>query len=92
MLTAFVLIVCESRRISEVAHAIAELPNVAEVYSVTGEFDIIALLRLSDYESLDQSVPSGIAQIEGVIETKTVLAFRRYSRRDLAAGFDIGLS
>ncbi|WP_129626153.1 Lrp/AsnC family transcriptional regulator [Candidatus Oscillochloris fontis] len=92
MLTAFVLIACESRRISEVAQAIAELPNVAEVYSVTGEFDIIALLRLSDYDSLDQSVPSGIAQIAGVTETKTVLAFRRYSRRDLAAGFDIGLS
>ncbi len=92
MLTAFVLITCESRRISEVAQAIAELPNVAEVYSVTGEFDIIALLRLSDYDSLDTSVPGGIAQIPGVIETKTILAFRRYSRRDLAAGFDIGLS
>ncbi|NNJ10038.1 Lrp/AsnC ligand binding domain-containing protein [Chloroflexales bacterium ZM16-3] len=92
MLTAFVLISCESRRISEVAQAVAELPNVAEVYSVTGEVDIIALLRVSDYDSLDDSVPGGVAQIPGVIGTRTVLAFRRYARRDLEAGFDIGLS
>jgi DNA-binding Lrp family transcriptional regulator len=92
MLTAFVLITCEARRISEVAQAVAELPNVAEVYSVTGEFDIIALLRVSEYDSLDESVPGGIAQIGGVTGTKTILAFRRYAKRDLEAGFDIGLS
>jgi len=92
MLTAFVLIRCEAQRISEVAQAIAELPNVAEVYSVTGEFDIIAVLRIKEYESLDDAVPGGIARITGVISTQTVLAFRRFARRDLEAGYDIGLS
>jgi DNA-binding Lrp family transcriptional regulator len=92
MLTAFVLITCESQRISEVAQAVAELPNVAEVYSVTGEFDIIALLRLKEYESLDDAVPGGVARIPGVTATQTVLAFRRFARRDLEAGYDIGLS
>jgi DNA-binding Lrp family transcriptional regulator len=92
MLTAFVLITCEAQRISEVAQAVAELPNVAEVYSVTGEFDIIAVLRLKEYESLDDAVPGGIAWITGVRGTQTVLAFRRFARRDLEAGFDIGLS
>lgn len=92
MLTAFVLITCESQRISEVAQAVAELPNVAEVYSVTGEVDIIAVLRIKEYESLDEAVPSGIARITGVTGTRTVLAFRRFARRDLEAGYDIGLS
>lgn len=92
MLTAFVLITCEAARISEVAQAVAELPNVAEVYSVTGEFDIIALLRVSTYDSLDEAVPGGIAQIPGVTGTTTILAFRRYAKRDLEAGYDIGLS
>ena len=92
MLTAFVLISCESQRISEVAQAVAELPNVAEVYSVTGEYDIIALLRISEYDSLDEAVPNGIARIGGVTGTQTVLAFRRFARRDLEAGYDIGLS
>lgn len=92
MLTAFVMITCEAHRVSEVAQAVAELPNVAEVYSVTGEFDIIALLRVSAYDSLDEAVPGGIAQTPGVTGTTTILAFRRYAKRDLEAGFDIGLS
>ena len=83
MVTAFVLIKAE---------AVADLPTVAEVYSVTGEHDIIALLRVSEYESLDETVPSGIARIVGVIGTTTILAFRRFSRRDLEAGYDLGLS
>ncbi len=92
MVTAFVFITCEPQRISDIAQAVAELPNVAEVYSVTGDYDIIAVLRVNDYESLDEVVPGGIARIAGVRHTTTVLAFRRYSRRDLEAGFDIGLS
>lgn len=92
MLTAFVLITCASQRISEVAQAVAELSNVAEVYSVTGEMDIIAVLRMREYESLDEAVPGGIAGIEGVTSTRTVLAFRRFASRDLEAGFDLGLS
>ena len=92
MLTAFVLIRCEVQRISEVAQAIAELPNVAEVYSVTGEDDIVAVLHIKAYEALDEVVPSGIAQIQGVTGTRTVLAFRRFARRDLEAGYDLGLT
>lgn len=92
MLTAFVLIRCEAQRISEVAQAVAELPNVAEVYSVTGEFDIIGVLRVKEYESLEETVPSGIGKLPGILGTTTILAFRRYARRDLEAGYDIGLS
>ncbi|MCG8351629.1 MAG: Lrp/AsnC ligand binding domain-containing protein [Chloroflexales bacterium] len=92
MLTAFVLIQAEAAQISEVAQAVAELPNVAEVYSVTGEFDIIALLRISQYEDLSEAVPDGIARIPGVTSTTTTLAFRRFAKRDLEASYDIGLS
>ncbi|MCS6880656.1 MAG: Lrp/AsnC ligand binding domain-containing protein [Oscillochloridaceae bacterium] len=92
MVTAFVMIRCEAQHISEVAQAVAELPHVAEVYSVTGDVDIIAVLRVTAYESLDEAVPGGIARIPGVTSTRTVLAFRRFARRDLEAGYDIGLS
>ncbi|MGQ9925355.1 MAG: Lrp/AsnC family transcriptional regulator [Chloroflexaceae bacterium] len=92
MVTAFVMIHCEAQRISDVAQAVAELPHVAEVYSVTGDVDIIAVLRVTAYESLDEAVPGGIARIPGVTSTRTVLAFRRFARRDLEAGYDIGLS
>lgn len=92
MLTAFVLIQTEASRIAEVAQAVADLPNVAEVYSVTGDFDVMALLRLGEYEHLAEAVPEGIAQIPGVISTTTILAFRRFARKDLEASYDIGLS
>ncbi len=92
MFTAFVLIKTDANRISEVAQAVAELPNVAEVYSVTGDFDIMALLRLAQYDDLAEAVPEGIAQISGVQSTTTILAFRRFARRDLEASWDIGLS
>jgi DNA-binding Lrp family transcriptional regulator len=80
MVTAFVFIRCEPQQIADVAQTVADLPDVAEVYSVTGEYDIIALLRVGEYEALDQAVPGGIARIAGVTGTTTVLAFRQFCR------------
>ncbi|HWQ11935.1 MAG TPA: Lrp/AsnC ligand binding domain-containing protein [Roseiflexaceae bacterium] len=92
MLTAFVMIHAEPDKIASVAQAIANMPSVAEVYSVTGEYDIIAVLRLPEYEQLAEAVPEGLAKIDGVTRTNTVLAFRRYSAKDLQAAWDIGVS
>lgn len=92
MLTAFVMIDAEADKIAEVAQAVANLPNVAEVYSVTGDSDIIAVVRLADYEQLADVVPEGLSRVPGVLRTNTVLAFRRFSAKDLAAAWDIGVS
>ncbi len=90
--TAFVMIKTEGRRTSEVAQHIADIEHVAEVYSVTGEYDLIVILHLPAYEQLAEVVPDQIALVEGVIETETVLAFRAYTRRELDTAYDIGLS
>lgn len=92
MVTAFVLIKTEGRRTSEIAQRIAEIEGVAEVFSVTGEHDLIAILHLPEYERLADIVPDQIARTEGVRETQTTLAFRSYTRRELDTAFDIGLS
>jgi DNA-binding Lrp family transcriptional regulator len=92
MLTAFVMIKTEVRRTSEVAQRIADLEHVAEVYSVTGEYDLIVILHLPTYEQLAEVVPDQIAMVDGVMETETTLAFRAYTRRELDSAFDIGLS
>lgn len=92
MLTAFVMIHAEPSKIAAVAQAIANMPTVAEVYSVTGEYDIIAVVRLPEYDQLAEAVPEGLSRIEGVMRTNTVLAFRRYSSKDLQAAWDIGVS
>jgi DNA-binding Lrp family transcriptional regulator len=92
MLTAFVMIHTDPDKIAAVARAIANLEHVAEVYSVTGEFDIIAIVRVKDYDLLAEVVPESLSRIDGVRRTHTVLAFRRFSAKDLEAAWDLGVS
>lgn len=92
MLTAFVMIHVEPQKIADVAKQIANLPNISEVYSVTGEYDIIAVVRLQDYDMLAEAVPDGLSKVDGIIRTNTVLAFRRFSASDLQAAWDLGIS
>jgi DNA-binding Lrp family transcriptional regulator len=92
MLTAFVMIQAEPEKIAGVAQTIANMPNVAEVYSVTGDFDILVILHLAEYDQLAEAVPDGLAKIDGILRTNTVLAFRRFSSGDLEAAWDIGVS
>ncbi|MCS6867753.1 MAG: Lrp/AsnC ligand binding domain-containing protein [Thermus sp.] len=90
MVTAIVLIRAKGSRIPALGEAIAELPHVAEVYSVTGPFDLVAILRLRDIEELDEVVTQGILALEGVERTETLLAFRTFPRRLLDQGFALG--
>lgn len=90
MITAFVLIRPRGNRVQALGEAIAELPQVAEVYSVTGPYDLVALVRLKDVEELDDVVTQGILSLEGVERTETLLAFRAYPRRLLDQGFALG--
>jgi DNA-binding Lrp family transcriptional regulator len=86
------MIQAEPAQIAEVAQALANLPHVAEVYSVTGEYDIIAIVRLKEYDQLAEAVPEGLARLPGIRRTSTILAFRRFSAQDLAAAWDLGVS
>ena len=91
MLTAFTMIQARPDAIKRVAQAIARLPHVSEVYSVTGEWDIIAIVRLQDYEQLAEVIPDEISQIDGITKTSTILAFRRFSPNDLEAAWSVGI-
>ncbi len=92
MITAFVHIKTEGKRTGEIAQLIAEIPHVAEVYSVTGPYDLIAILQLPNYEQLAEVVPDQIGMTDGVTETETTLAFRAFTKRELDSAFDLGLS
>ena len=83
MVTAIVLIEAERSAIAKLGPALADVPGVAEVYSVTGEFDFIAMVRAKQHEELADIVTRRIAQVEGVTRTMTHVAFKVYSRFDL---------
>jgi len=87
---AVVLIQCEIDRIPEAARAIADLEGVSEVYSVAGEFDLVAMVRVPEHEDLARVIPGGVAKVDGVVRTETLIAFQVYSRHDLERLFSIG--
>lgn len=90
MITAIVFIKTAVAQVNEVAQAIADLPAVTEVYSITGEFDLIALVRVRHHDELADVIPGGLNKVGGVLSTQTHMAFRTYSRHDLEAAFSLG--
>ncbi|WP_214110609.1 Lrp/AsnC family transcriptional regulator [Acrocarpospora catenulata] len=92
MVTAIVHINADVDRIPEVAQAIADLDGVSEVYSITGEFDLLAMVRVARYEEIAEVVPGRLNKVPGVLHTETHIAFRAYSRHDLEAAFALGLA
>ncbi|WP_163506777.1 Lrp/AsnC family transcriptional regulator [Fodinicola acaciae] len=90
MITSIVMISCDSNSISEVAYQIAELPGVSEVYSTTGIVDLIAMVRVREFDDVEKVIAGGIAKVPGVVHTDTHIAFRAYSKHDLEETFSIG--
>ena len=90
MITSIVMVSCDTARIPEVAEAIADLPAVSEVYSTTGAVDLIALVRVREFDEVAEAIAGGIAKVPGVQHTETHIAFRAYSRHDLEQAFAIG--
>ena len=91
MITAIVLIHAETARIPEVAETVAGIEGVSEVYSVTGQVDLIALVRVRRHEDVATVVADSLNKVDGVTETETHIAFRTYSRHDLESAFSLGL-
>ena len=91
MITAIVFVKADVASIPEVAEAIAALDGVTEVYSVTGQIDLIALVRVREHEDIASVVADQLNKVPGVTETETHIAFRTYSKHDLEAAFSIGL-
>ena len=90
MVNAIVLIKVQRGRVPEVAEALMEVPEVSEAYSVTGEHDLVAVVRAKEYEQMAEIVPSRIDRIVGIDRTTTLMAFRVYSRHDLEYLFSLG--
>jgi DNA-binding Lrp family transcriptional regulator len=90
MTHAIVLIEAERDAFSSLGGALADIDGVAEVYSVTGEWDFVAIVRVADHEQLATVVTGQIGAVSGVVRTQTMVAFAAYSRHDLEALFSVG--
>lgn len=91
MITAIVNINAAVDRIPEVAQAIADLEGVSEVYSVAGDVDLVAMVRVRRHEDLAEVIAGRLNKVTGVLSTQTLIAFQSYSRHDLEAAFSLGI-
>jgi DNA-binding Lrp family transcriptional regulator len=87
---AIVLIQADRTALATLGGDLADIEGVAEAYSVTGEWDFVAVLRLRQHQQLAQVVTGQISQLAGVARTSTMVAFEVYSRHDLEALFSVG--
>ena len=90
MVTAIVALKVDRKKVSEIASLLLDIKSVTEVYSVSGRYDLIALVRTKDNASLADVVTGSMLKIEGIVDSETMLAFRSYSKHDLESLFSIG--
>jgi DNA-binding Lrp family transcriptional regulator len=90
MTHAIVLVQADASALGTLGGELASIDGVAEAYSVTGEWDFVAILRLRDQDQLAQVVTGQLSQLQGVKRTQTMVAFEAYSRHDLEALFSVG--
>ena len=91
MITAIVNISCAVDRIPEVGQEVADIEGVSEVYSVAGDVDLVAMVRVRKHEDLADVIAGRLNKVQGITSTQTLIAFQAYSKHDLEATFSLGL-
>jgi DNA-binding Lrp family transcriptional regulator len=89
MVTAIILINVERHKVNEIAEQLADMREISEVYSVSGNYDLIAIVRVDSNDALAELVTNHLLKIDGIEKTETLLAFKAYSRHDLEAMFTV---
>ena len=90
MVSAVVLLKCKRNTINSVASTLAGIDGISEVFSVAGAYDLVAILRVRDNDSLANLVTSEMLQVDGIVDSETLIAFKVFSRHDLESMFEIG--
>lgn len=90
MVTAIVMIRTDKSTIPETAEKISALEGVSVVYSVTGGWDLVAMVKLREYDQLADTIADQLSKVPGIQDTETMLAFRTYSQEDLGEGWALG--
>jgi DNA-binding Lrp family transcriptional regulator len=88
--SAVVLIKAETARVNELAQQLVELPGVAEVFSVAGQYDLVAIVRVNENEQLAEVISDKMRKLDGVKLTETMIAFRVFTKAAMAGMFDLG--
>ena len=91
MLTAVILVKSSREALTTLGPRLADVEGVAEVYTVTGEWDFVAIVRVREHDDLAQVVTHRLTKVDGIERTQTMVAFQQFSAHDLEAMFGLGL-
>jgi DNA-binding Lrp family transcriptional regulator len=89
MVTFIILLNVKSNRITDIAEQLADMREISEVYSVTGLYDLVVIVRSKTNDDVAELVNNQIGMIEGIEKTDTMLAFKTFSQHDLESMFSI---
>lgn len=89
MVTSLILLNVKRNKVNDIAELLTNINGISEVYSVTGNYDLVAMARVKTNDDLADLVTSKLAEIDGIEKTDTMLAFKAYSKHDLEAMFSI---
>ena len=90
MITAILLCSVDRQRIPETAQQLVDIPEVSEVYSVAGDYDLVAIVRVRHHDDLANVVTTKLAKLDAITRTNTLIAFKTFSTHDLERLFSIG--
>jgi DNA-binding Lrp family transcriptional regulator len=91
MLTAIILVRATRAGLATLGPRLADTRGVAEVYTVTGDWDFVAIVRVREQDELATVVTTELSALDGIERTQTMVAFQQFSRHDLEAMFGLGL-
>jgi DNA-binding Lrp family transcriptional regulator len=91
MLTAFILVKSTREGLTRLGSELAGVQGVAEVYTITGEWDFVAIVRVREHDDLANVVTRELTKLDGIQRTQTMVAFQQFSAHDLEAMFGLGL-
>lgn len=91
MITTIVLVKADPQRIPECAMRLAGIDGVSEVYSVAGEWDLVAIVKVPEHEQIARVVTERFPSVPGIVRTQSLTAFRAYSRGDMEQAWDMGV-
>lgn len=89
MVTSIILLKVERNKVNKVAEHLVDMEGISEVYSVTGRYDLVTIVRVKTNDQLSELVTEKLVKVEGVKKTDTMLAFKAYSKHDLDAMFSL---
>ena len=90
MINAVILINAERSKINSVAEQLVSLQGITEVYSVSGRFDLVVIIRLPNADDLAELMTEKVIKVEGIVKTESMVAFKTLSKSDLANMFELG--